>query len=289
MARPIKLIPKGERFGRLVAIRDIQKKYGEPAKTEFLCDCGSTCIKNNNDVRGGKVKSCGCYQKECASAVGSSNRIEIIGEKFHRWTVIARSDRTSSDDESYQATYFCRCECGTYANVFGQALRNGKSKSCGCYKKDFARSLKARYDQVSDVKMAMVHFNGDYKDLKGVGFKCSKNNGIKYYFEPKEYTSSIWIIKAGGGAIIDYSLSDFRLHSHLLDFVLENRELIETTDDFKGKSGSKLNSLKLTFNGVKFVEDKSPFYTGRQFYIKNLKMWLWLYDHGNLTVHRVGN
>lgn len=135
--------------------------------------------------------------------------------------------------------------------------------------------------------MAIVHFNGDYRDLKGAGFKYCNHNGIKYYFEPKEYAKGIFIIKAGGGAIIDYTLNDFSLHSHLLDFVLENREMIEAIDDFKTDSCSELNSLNLTFNGVKFIIDKDPFYTKNPFYIRNLKMWLWLYDNGNLTTHKL--
>ena len=47
--------------------------------------------------------------------------INLIGQKFGRWTVIEKAP-------SKGATYWkCQCDCGTIRNVRGSSLRNGES------------------------------------------------------------------------------------------------------------------------------------------------------------------
>jgi hypothetical protein len=53
----------GLRFGRLVAQRYVQTIKGA-AVWLFKCDCGGLCEVRNNDVKRGKIHSCGCMYKE---------------------------------------------------------------------------------------------------------------------------------------------------------------------------------------------------------------------------------
>src|SRR5215470_2191476 len=56
-----------------------------------------------------------------------SKLIDVTGKRFGRWTVLAlHPERTRR-----QATWLCRCDCGTERIVCGAALRNGHSASCG--------------------------------------------------------------------------------------------------------------------------------------------------------------
>ena len=57
---------------------------------------------------------------------------DLTGQKFGRWTVIERTESLNNRD----TTWLCQCECGTIKAVLGKNLRNGRSKSCGCYKKE---------------------------------------------------------------------------------------------------------------------------------------------------------
>lgn len=61
--------------------------------------------------------------------------IDLVGQKFGRWTVIERAPRPEGNS-SRSAFWLCRCECGTEKVVSGNVLRQGKSQSCGCYNKD---------------------------------------------------------------------------------------------------------------------------------------------------------
>lgn len=58
--------------------------------------------------------------------------IDITGQKFGRWTVLKRVENKKGRD----AKFLCQCECGTQKEVLGKNLRNGRSTSCGCYKKE---------------------------------------------------------------------------------------------------------------------------------------------------------
>lgn len=61
-------------------------------------------------------------------------KINLIGEKFGRWTVIDTAPSRNNGQTTY---WLCKCECGTIREVRQQGLRSGKSQSCGCYKRDF--------------------------------------------------------------------------------------------------------------------------------------------------------
>lgn len=63
--------------------------------------------------------------------------IDIIGQRFERWTVLSRSKRYKKNTTYWE----CRCDCGREAVVCGRSLRAGRSKSCGCLQKEVARVL----------------------------------------------------------------------------------------------------------------------------------------------------
>ena len=67
-------------------------------------------------------------------------KIELIpGEKYNYWTVLSLSDYISKKGERY---YNCKCNCGTIRDVKTCSLRNGQSKSCGCFVKETMSKLK---------------------------------------------------------------------------------------------------------------------------------------------------
>jgi hypothetical protein len=58
-------------------------------------------------------------------------RVDMIGQRFGRLTVLGLSDRTTS--RGYRYFWRCRCDCGTECAPRYDALMNGRSKSCGCW------------------------------------------------------------------------------------------------------------------------------------------------------------
>lgn len=58
--------------------------------------------------------------------------IDEVGNRYGRWLVLARAE----NDKHGKAQWMCRCDCGTEGVVLGESLRNGNTKSCGCYKRE---------------------------------------------------------------------------------------------------------------------------------------------------------
>lgn len=59
-----------------------------------------------------------------------SKRIDMTGLKYGRLTVISFYERTPSR----RYLWNCKCECGNTVVVDGKHLRDGHTKSCGCYR-----------------------------------------------------------------------------------------------------------------------------------------------------------
>lgn len=57
--------------------------------------------------------------------------IDIIGKKFNKLTVISLAERIGKDGQKY---WNCKCDCGNTSVVRSDAVRKGRTKSCGCNK-----------------------------------------------------------------------------------------------------------------------------------------------------------
>lgn len=61
-----------------------------------------------------------------------SKMIDMTGKKCGRLTVLERGKNNAQG----RACWICQCECGKIITVDGVSLRNGRTKSCGCYQRD---------------------------------------------------------------------------------------------------------------------------------------------------------
>ena len=61
-----------------------------------------------------------------------ANFIDLVGQTFGRWTVIEQGLPT----ERGETRWVCRCQCGTTGLLPSRNLRRGKTKSCGCLRRE---------------------------------------------------------------------------------------------------------------------------------------------------------
>ena len=118
----------GQRFGRLTVIQRTAKPEGIKRSTTYWickCDCGNTKIANSSDLRRGDTTSCGCVHDE----VRKSKAKNLIGQRFDRLTVIAKSEKR---DKSGWVQWVCKCDCGNEIVVNSGNLKKGNTRSCGC-------------------------------------------------------------------------------------------------------------------------------------------------------------
>lgn len=67
---------------------------------------------------------------------GGYERKDLSGQKFGRLIV----NKFVGENIHGDSLFDCLCECGTKRTVLGYLLRNGNTKSCGCYNKDIITS-----------------------------------------------------------------------------------------------------------------------------------------------------
>lgn len=60
--RPIDI--SGQRFGRLVAIREAGRTPKGGALWECVCDCGNRCVVRGTCLRSGQTRSCRCFMRD---------------------------------------------------------------------------------------------------------------------------------------------------------------------------------------------------------------------------------
>ena len=58
--------------------------------------------------------------------------IDLTGHTFGRLRVVCRT----TDGASRQPRWVCSCDCGNEVTVFGNSLRGGATRSCGCLQRD---------------------------------------------------------------------------------------------------------------------------------------------------------
>lgn len=72
--------------------------------------------------------------------------IDLVGKRYGRLLVLEQAQKLNGNSN---IRWKCRCDCGTETVVFGQSLRDGMTKSCGCYKQDVSKSrVKDEVDHV---------------------------------------------------------------------------------------------------------------------------------------------
>ena len=71
--------------------------------------------------------------------------IDLTGQRFGRLTVLRRAGTYKSFDHQIP-TWLCRCDCGNYAVIKGNALKIGATKSCGCLRRETSsKNMKLRH------------------------------------------------------------------------------------------------------------------------------------------------
>lgn len=98
-------------------------------------------------------------------------KIDILGEKFGRLTVIKENGRNKHN----QMLYECECICGKKVLVLSYDLRHGVVKSCGCLKRDRGYNLAKEYRLKHGRTGTRL-----YKIWHGMKTRC-KNVNSKFY------------------------------------------------------------------------------------------------------------
>jgi len=164
----------GKEFGRLIIIGISTNNRN---KVLCLCSCGIEKEIELRSLRRGKTKSCGCIQSENVAKRGKERGREEIGNKYGRFVILEEVLKIDKDRR-----FLCECSCGTRKVVGINALRGGRTKSCGCYKRDKAFKKRVscvgkKYGKLTIIKEVGIGKRSDRRVLA----QCDCDGGIKEY------------------------------------------------------------------------------------------------------------
>lgn len=71
-----------------------------------------------------------------------SRLIDLTGIRFGRLIVL---EKDNTERKTSNAFWKCKCDCGNEVIVRSTSLRNGISKSCGCYRSEYWRERKTTH------------------------------------------------------------------------------------------------------------------------------------------------
>lgn len=107
----------GDKVGKLTVV-------GIKANGGYLCKCE---CGNEEEVQAEKMQRTGECSKCTSKRMQDSydeKRIDLLGQKFGDLTVIGYKQDIHK--------WVCKCQCGNVIDVYGQHLRVGDTRSCGC-------------------------------------------------------------------------------------------------------------------------------------------------------------
>jgi hypothetical protein len=103
--------------------------------------------------------------------------LDLAGQRFGRFVVLSRGQTNSKQNFQWK----CQCDCGKLKMVAGDGLRSGKTKSCGCLRREILT-----HGPISLITHG--HWRGgsptpEYKTWETMKYRCSnpKFRGWKYY------------------------------------------------------------------------------------------------------------
>lgn len=145
----------GQKIGKLTIIQRDKTKKGQAAYWICKCQCGNIVSVRGSNLRNknNPTQSCGCLAKEKHYI----DTISLIGKTFGRLTVINR-DLSTNIGHGKQSKWNCQCQCGNIISVLGCSLTTGKTKSCGCLRKQLVTKKNTldltnkKYGMVTSIK-----------------------------------------------------------------------------------------------------------------------------------------
>lgn len=106
---------------------------------------------------------------------------DLSGKRFGRWTVLSQSP---SKYKSRATMWHCRCECGAEKDISRTNLLCGKTKSCGCYRKEKSKELdesKRKYDQLGNISHKLCPMCGKFKEILNFPINSRRVDGYSEY------------------------------------------------------------------------------------------------------------
>lgn len=176
----------GDIYGNLTVIKlEERKQYKNKIVSRWLCkcSCGNEKILTTGQLRNSNrgTKSCGCLRTE---NIRKKYLKDLTGKVFCKLLVIKRVEDKIFKCGSKSPMWQVKCDCGNYKIVSGKGLKNGDTKSCGCYKKSifekklFKNLTGKRYGKLKVISIKETYLKGKIKKITHWLCLCDCGNEV---------------------------------------------------------------------------------------------------------------
>ncbi|TCT14563.1 hypothetical protein EDC18_10544 [Natranaerovirga pectinivora] len=152
----------GKLYGKLTVIRKTDKKTDGRYLWQCKCDCDKIVYVSARALKSGNTSSCGCKKYDDA------RKVDYTGKRFEKLTVIKRDENI--------AKWICKCDCGKEIIVYGNRLKNGKVKSCGCLPSEII--IRRNKYELSTHRMTGSRLYNIWDSMKA---RCLNSNSKDYH------------------------------------------------------------------------------------------------------------
>lgn len=158
----------------------LERKLGlrSSAPVYYICQCVCGNIMSLAKQKIKNRKTYGC--DKCKNI----NLNDYIGECINKWEIL------DIEKEKYNKPHFkCKCLCGVIKYVNCYNIINGKSKDCGCGRKEYLRLQKVDLTGLKFGKLRVIENTGERKNDKDI-YKCLCDCGHYCYVRSSSLTTS---------------------------------------------------------------------------------------------------
>ncbi len=103
-----------------------------------------------------------------------------IGQRFGRLTILSAAEMGTRRDGRHFSRWLCQCDCGNEIIVRQLLLRNGETRSCGCFHKDIISTHGMSYTYIYSTWNGMINRCHNPNDT---AYKSYGARGIYVYDE----------------------------------------------------------------------------------------------------------
>lgn len=168
----------GKKFGYLTVIKKGEKGNNKDTKWICQCECGKIISVQQNNLKSGNTKSCGCRSKEIVRSLPFWT--DLTGEKFGYWQILGIDEEKSINGTHWKC--FCTLCKNTTHSIPTMNLKQGKTLSCGCHKSSLKTLIIEKFLKENNISYQKEF---TFPDLKGEGgrplrfdYRIEKNNKI---------------------------------------------------------------------------------------------------------------
>lgn len=141
-------------------------------------------------------------------------KVEMIGKKFGRLTVIGLSENTSG--KRHRLMYYCDCDCGNKnVEIVGEKLRSGHTRSCGCLVKEQAHNVHKKYNEYD--------LSGEY----GIGITSNTHERFLFDLEDFEKIREYCWLRDNNGYITAKTNSETMVYLHRLVMNAQENDIVD--------------------------------------------------------------